>query len=395
MRMICLLMLMALAAAGPVAGSLGEYQVAAGAAPCLSIVTHQTAGDELACLEPGTRLGVLDEDGDWLVVRLPDRRLGWLRLPCRKLYAVASTDAEEVDCLGPDASVTVLDADGDWRIVRLADGHLGWLQGEAVLEPVEAAEPDPPPLRAAAEPQPPPAPPAAPPVEPTPEITPAPQPVAIVEVSEPSAPAPADEELAVAVTTPPEPEPVPEPEPAPEPEPEWQPAPEAATTEPSPSAASLPSRFAVGLFMVETGGSPCVNIRERPAAGTGMIGCLPQGTVVGAVERHDDWLAVELPDSGKGFIIARALVPAHGSDDSAFNLQPAGSSAAQEEIYEIAPPEAYCVNLRQEPSAESALRGCLPRGTRVTPTTREGAWWQIQMPDGSLAWTIARALKPS
>ncbi len=128
--------------------AMRKLMVQPSADPCLILRVSPTIDSSiLDCLDPGTRVIVLEDNAEWQRVRLSGGQEGWLAGrflgsgiailavhesvdPCLILRQSPATSGLVVDCLDPGTRVTVLDEDGaKWQRVRLTSGQEGWLAG--------------------------------------------------------------------------------------------------------------------------------------------------------------------------------------------------------------------------------------------------------------------------
>ncbi len=96
-------------------------------------------------LKAGTPVIRLDKKNEWYQVRLPSRRLGWIREDLLRdtpnqmvtidrvnLRMGPGTVYQIVTQLEKDTPITVIGEEGDWYQVRLNDGRTGWIRKDMV-----------------------------------------------------------------------------------------------------------------------------------------------------------------------------------------------------------------------------------------------------------------------
>jgi len=141
---------------------------------------------------------------------------------------------------------------------------------------------------------------------------------------------------------------------------------------------------------------PGVNIRSTPLANGPVIGTAAKGTRFTATRREGDWTQVE-NGRFKGWINSQFLAPepsAAASPDVSSTVTAEASpqaglgvTAGQTPMPQTVPPQQNQdvvflqrpgVNIRSTPTANGAVVGTSPKGTRFTVTRREGDWTQVE-----------------
>lgn len=254
-------------------------------------------GESLDCVPFGAETESLRRDGDWTLIRLLNGTVGWVKRPsqptaspaakptqetyptarvrvasCLKRRSSPKADAFALDCLPYDDEVSILREQEAWSLARSQDGTVGWVAslylakavGIGATSPVVALRATPPPLSSL---------PSLPesllrgvPVERSAQTRPA----RSTDVREPRGDANATDRA---------------------------------------GRGRAPRIYPA----VEVKAHPCLSLRAAAEDGSGVLDCLPYGTVVETLGKLDEWTQVRTADGQRGWVVGDYLAAAYGA----------------------------------------------------------------------------------
>jgi hypothetical protein len=102
---------------------------------------------------------------------------------------------------------------------------------------------------------------------------------------------------------------------------------------------------------------------------------------------------VELRKGDSARLIARAEGPGSYEPEREVS-EPAGGSEKKDNYFRVRNTVPSCLDLRVQPSFDSARLDCLELGTRVSVVDSEGYWRKLLLDDGREGWVVGRFLEP-
>jgi cell wall-associated NlpC family hydrolase len=145
------------------------------------------------------------------------------------------------------------------------------------------------------------------------------------------------------------------------------------------------SGVARGLVTVKAGTAPAaaarfgstteaaVNLRGGPGTNHGSLAKLPKGATLEILGQQDGWYQVSTQKGTVGWVTASFFKPGAAAPTAAAGPITAAIAANK-------------VNLRQGPSTSFASLGKMAAGYNVQVIARNGGWFKIKTPKGSVGW---------
>lgn len=128
-----------------------------------------------------------------------------------------------------------------------------------------------------------------------------------------------------------------------------------------------------------------VNLRRGPGTAEGVIAKLPAGTKLEVIGEHDGWYRVATANGTVGWVI-----------DDYFTLKPAGRPATTPSSGSLtAAVASERVNLRQGPGTSYGSYGKMGQGTTVQVLARNGNWYKVRSPRGTIGWVLGELINVS
>lgn len=374
----------------------------------LNVRTGPSLQDTIITTLPNqTVLPVINTQNDWVQIRLPDGRTGWVAnwlvksvtapssaAPSAAVQIESTTDNLNVRSgpgqnhpvlqkIHPGTRYTVVQKQGDWYQIQLSHATKGWVAGWLVKEQPAPAASQPPVTTAPSVPA---APAAQPPAQ---EVTPKPGTVQGASLTLASAPyiypvpdtsTPAIGQLHPGATITvlaqqggwvqfpynginawiPTGEPANQPSPAPGGAGEQQ-----AGQNPS-STAPVSQQPAAPAALTATVNTDGLNLRSEGNTSSAILGTLALGTVLTVLEKQGDWYKVNTPDGKTGWVAGWLVSVSYPA--------PEGPHVT------ILNPD---TNIRTGPGTEHAIVKRVQTGEKYPIVSTEGDWFQIRFPDGT------------
>lgn len=128
-------------------------------------------------------------------------------------------------------------------------------------------------------------------------------------------------------------------------------------------------------------GSGTVNLRETPSTAAKILATLSNGTQVTVTSSDGSWCSVVTADGTRGYIMAGYITYGESNAPSVSETptpSPEPDADVADGIEAIVHTVSTSLNLRQEPSTQSAVLAAIPRGESIMVTNRGATWSAVR-----------------